>query len=931
MREIFQITTLLLLFTSTQVQKGLSQEGTPRIFNHTKSEYHGSVTNWDIKAREDGSIVAANGNGLIMYNGKEWKSYPLPNRSLARSLCLDGDKVYVGGQDEVGYFDLSEGNPQFRSLRNQIDPQHLPIEDVWNIQVFGERVYFLSKNTIYIIDGQESSVIHTGNPIHSLIATDSKLYFVDMVKGVCMISNTDYSPAENLTELPGGSISALCSLGEDVAAITFGNQIYISNGKTYHLFVNNIQPYFDRNIVQTMQKSSDAIAIGTRYGGVAVMNLDGSLRYTVTKKDGLQNDAINKLAFDTHQNLWIASANGIDNVLVNAKQMQIYPDGDLEGSVYDILEHEGYMYFATSNGLYYQDLRAKGMDRQTFHLVDNTKGQVWGLDNVLGDLLMAHGEGAFIIEKDKARKISPGIGAWKFTPLPDGQHMFVGTYFGVDLYERRNDEWQYVKIYDKPKESSRIMLNGKGNNLWVSHPYRGVYQLVIDKDFNLINTHHYYGQKGLPSSQLNYIFEVNGKMIVAAESGVYEYDQIRDRFVPHEWLSELLPQGINLRNIQSDKEGNLWYITTQEVCKFEFSGEDHIKTCYPELVGKFVGGFENLYLHSSQTVYACNDQGALKYDISPMDSAMVINAKLLTLNTNDSTYHFTNNTLENLEVTHDINSFRFDFAADWARPDVEYSYYLEGEDERWSAWSSVNSKEYTKLSPGDYIFQVKAKLANGLTSETSSYSFSIKPPWYKTKLAILLYFILFMLTIVSLLHIPRRKYKREKAILEGEKQQTEEELEKLKIEKMQNEIDLQNSALASSTLHLVQKNTTLHKVKSDIESIKMKVKDVEVKKQLKKVLSALSDDIRLEQEWHSFEIHFDKVHSDFLKRLKAEHPNLSPKDLKLSAYLRMNLNTKEIAPLLNISVRGVEISRYRLRKKLELSTDTNLSEWMLSF
>ena len=91
------------------------------------------------------------------------------------------------------------------------------------------------------------------------------------------------------------------------------------------------------------------------------------------------------------------------------------------------------------------------------------------------------------------------------------------------------------------------------------------------------------------------------------------------------------------------------------------------------------------------------------------------------------------------------------------------------------------------------------------------------------------------------------------------------------------------------------------------------------------------DDDRLEQDWESFSSHFDQVHSDFLKRLKAKYPQISPKDLKMAAYLRLNLSTKEIAPLLNISIRGVEISRYRLRKKLELDTTVNLSEYMMEF
>jgi DNA-binding CsgD family transcriptional regulator len=71
------------------------------------------------------------------------------------------------------------------------------------------------------------------------------------------------------------------------------------------------------------------------------------------------------------------------------------------------------------------------------------------------------------------------------------------------------------------------------------------------------------------------------------------------------------------------------------------------------------------------------------------------------------------------------------------------------------------------------------------------------------------------------------------------------------------------------------------------------------------------------------------MYGDFLTVLKSKFPTLKPHELQLCAYLRMNLSSKEIAPLMSISVRGVEIGRYRLRKKLNLSTEENLVQYLL--
>jgi DNA-binding CsgD family transcriptional regulator len=73
------------------------------------------------------------------------------------------------------------------------------------------------------------------------------------------------------------------------------------------------------------------------------------------------------------------------------------------------------------------------------------------------------------------------------------------------------------------------------------------------------------------------------------------------------------------------------------------------------------------------------------------------------------------------------------------------------------------------------------------------------------------------------------------------------------------------------------------------------------------------------------------VHTNFLEDLKVAFPQLTANDLKLSAYLKMNLSTKEIAQLMKISPRGVEISRYRLRKKLQVPGEVRLFQFFQEF
>jgi DNA-binding CsgD family transcriptional regulator len=184
----------------------------------------------------------------------------------------------------------------------------------------------------------------------------------------------------------------------------------------------------------------------------------------------------------------------------------------------------------------------------------------------------------------------------------------------------------------------------------------------------------------------------------------------------------------------------------------------------------------------------------------------------------------------------------------------------------------------------------------------------------------------------------REKLRHEKRLAQREKmfkEQTalsEKEIMHLRNESLRNEMKFKNKELANATLHLIQKNKTLTYLREDLTRlIKNIPSDSPEKQNVNNLLKKINKDLKNEKGWELFNSYFDEVHQDFIGRLKDRYPDLTPKELRLCAYLKMNISTKEIAPLMNISVRGVEISRYRLRKKLQLDHNANLTEFLISF
>jgi DNA-binding CsgD family transcriptional regulator len=191
-----------------------------------------------------------------------------------------------------------------------------------------------------------------------------------------------------------------------------------------------------------------------------------------------------------------------------------------------------------------------------------------------------------------------------------------------------------------------------------------------------------------------------------------------------------------------------------------------------------------------------------------------------------------------------------------------------------------------------------------------------------------------------------KKYRREQqAMAELQQQQLEqkdteiekisleskEEITRLQNEKLEADLNHMNNELATATMHLLNKNEFIAGIKAQLTQIIRKNDKLESEGELMKITRDIEKNISADSDWEHFEFHFDRVHGDFTRRFKGQFPALTPQEIKLSAYLRMNLSTKEIAQLLNITVRGVEIGRYRLRKKLQLDRNQNLQDFILHF
>jgi AraC family chitin signaling transcriptional activator len=191
--------------------------------------------------------------------------------------------------------------------------------------------------------------------------------------------------------------------------------------------------------------------------------------------------------------------------------------------------------------------------------------------------------------------------------------------------------------------------------------------------------------------------------------------------------------------------------------------------------------------------------------------------------------------------------------------------------------------------------------------------------------------MLFFLLLSVINHLYQVRYYRQKEKIDKEakkelalmKLENEKEIVILKNDNLNNEVEAINKELASTAMAIVKKNELLN-------TIKYKLQQEKDNHSVKSALKIIDENMENNTDWKSFQEAFNNTDRDFLKKLKALHPLLTPSDLKLCVYLRLNLSSKEIAPMLNISAQSIEIKRFRLRKKMDLGHEQNLTEYILN-
>jgi ligand-binding sensor domain-containing protein/DNA-binding CsgD family transcriptional regulator len=928
--------------------------GIPFIRNYKPETYGADNQNWSAVQDNQGILYFANNNGVLRFNGSSWQIVGAAgNLSTIRSLAIDSKgTIYAGGYAEFGYLDENRnGQIFYHSMIGKIPPQYRKFNDVW--QIFPTRrgiVFHSTYFSYYYINDTIEVIKHPNESSRSFNVFDRVLIqFKDRLRELIDGKLIDIPLGEQFSRF---AVAFMIPFQQNTILVgTESDGLMIYDYKTLISFPTEADEFMKKNkLYSGIPLNDGSIALGTLHGGLMIIDKTGKSLLHLNTENGLQNNTIISIKTDNTGDLWVIMDQGIDCIEIGSPISKLY-NSQLEGNVYAVNLFHDKLYIATHHGLFWQTFDALKNPNIISNLkpVAGVKEINWNLTTIDNFLFLGHDDGTYLIENNTAKRISQVKGGWCYRKLAlYGNCVIGGTYTGLIIFKNDGKEYRQYKLLKSLNESCRIIEDDNQGNIWITSGYNGVYRLRLNENADSITTLKFYDNHcGFPEGVFYGIHKVNGEIIFGTQQGAYAYNYAKDQMEPHKVFYSFF-KGIHLRKLTEDKHGNIWFIAGNKTGILKLNSEGNytmVKVPFLKITDDHVPGFENISFVDNNNVMIGTKHGILVYNPSLkrdyFTSYPTIIDKVSITAEHDSLIYSTGldssrdepAPTAQITVPYRFNDLHFVFSAVYFEnhENIQYRCMLEGFDEDWSSWNSKNEKEYTNIPEGNYFFRVKAKNIFDFESKEAVIKVTVLAPWYRSKWAYGVYILLAFLSLMAFIKIKNRQFEKARKKLEEENQN----ILRLKAaehaqEKLEEELKNKNKELAAATMNVAQKNEVFIKIKDKLTQVYEYVGEKERNK-LNSLIRLLDDEMNDETYWEQFEIHFNMLNDNFLKRLQQQHPSLTSKDLKMCAFLRMNLSNKEIASLLNITLRGVEASRLRIRRKIDMPKDAPLTEYILKF
>lgn len=938
-----------------------ARDGYMPVRNFTMSDYGGSAQNWDAVEDARHRVYVANGSGVLCYDGAVWSLHQLSNYTAVRSLLYDTatGRVYAGGTEEFGYFAPQSGDGQLRytSLSRELKKLQPALTEVWDIVSSGGNVWFRSDYHLFSYDGCRVNTLSSAKRIANIATVGGGLFVAFDDGSLARVSGNRLQSMPEMPLLRDRKISALLPYdrGSKLLIGTAVDGLYLFDGHDVQPFDSRINDFLKQNQLFCGATNGTEYVFGTVRGGAVTINFKtGEVGY-VNKSNGLTNNTVLSADYDSAGNLWLSLDHGLAYVVCNTPMHNITGSASPIGAGYAALSYGDKLYLGTNQGLFVVDypLAATPALPDFRQLL---QGQIWSLTQAGGTVFAASDAGLYVRQASGQFAVVPGLrGTTRVRTLRNHPDMALAlTYDGFHLLRGGGGSWTDAGRVSGYDDIATDFIIDDYGDIWLAHWRKGVYRLRYNAAQNrFVQSRLFDRRSGLADDQSTSVAQYNGRLVVSTMAGYYYFDAMNECMVPYPEIGRIagIKGAGSLRVID---DSTLAFVTPHgfSVSHRQGNGKFRCDTVsFRNLGNKLIPGYTELSRLPNNKLILTGYDGFWSVDPNwrPHDRQLSCYVSTVYANGDSLVYRQQTRTdpKQLLTVAYGLNTLRFNFGCnDYTAADgIEFDSWLEGYDNAPSGFRALRSREYTKLPPGRYVLHVTARNIHTGQEATATIRIRVLPPWYRTLWAYILWSACLAAILWLIYKAVRRSMARAQAAVEQRKAEELEALEiknrhdsvmhemeivKLRSERLEQDIAHKSQLLTDTTTNLINKNEVLQGILAHIKQLR-EGGDIGAKtsqRLLGKIQEIIDNSLSSGSDWENFSRNFDVVYANFSLRLTERHPELSITDKRLCCYLRMGLTSKEIAPLINITVKSVEMARYRVRKKLGLGSNDSLTAYL---
>lgn len=934
--------------------------GVPFINNYSPKELNFNRQTWDISTLNNGLVYFAN-SSLLVAGNRYWNNFEGKSNLIRSVHALNPDSILVGGPNEIGLFVSGKipGEINYHSLMGKLDSNYRNFGTVWKILNFNQKYYLRAGSAVLEYDKDTIVPLLYSDFIDYMGVVNDTLFVSIANRGLGTLIDGEFKLLPFGAHFSSSKVHGVFSEGTGKYYVFADNTAFFIENNILYPFIPSLLAVLEQYQVSVVRQiKDDYFAIGTVKDGIYIISKKGEKIQHFNKHAGLQNNTIISMLVDENDNLWLGLDNGISYIEVNSCLTKINSESDI-GTGYVAVYHNGRLYLGTNQGLFYTFWDIKNTNNNSsleLRPVTNTTGQVWSLFKENGYLYCGHHKGIYLVDGDQGTLVDEIAGCWKIDSLVEVPGYYLeATYRGFFILKA--DKYNTLKSLKKLEGlpgNTRTFLQDSQGYIWIVTPENKIFRFRIDPEtLKISQVEDLTDKPGLPEIKRIKMVGDKKRVFFSTHKGIFHFNQETNQFVSNDLYNQIVGKGNICYEFFEDDYDRIWYVRENEIGFFSLHFGKPEKTFLPftRFYNNYTRVFGSISVLDQDNVLFGVDEGFYHYKNSCTESYNHDYRCFVTrFESHEKPVSWALRKVDKTHIpvyAHKRNAFIFSFTSNiFVDPqNVYYRYKLEGQDHEWSAWTTRPMKEYNNLFEGEYTFKVMARNKYGFESGQASFTFAVKPPYYRSTFAYIVYGVLLLVILFVLRFFRNKRIELEKQKIEEKKHREMEEKKKhyeeeslkskqriteLVNEKLEQELVYKSKELSNSTFNILRKNKIM-------QGLKVEMQQLYLEKNLKKrdlkilgLMKLIENEINTKKDWKIFDSNFQAVHDDFIHNLQKKYPGLNQSDIRLCTFLKMNKTTKEIATLMNMSIRGVETSRYRLRKKMGLSRGENLFETILS-